>query len=142
MGGIRAAERERRHYDRFNINLPLEASFEHGGKQCMLWSRSINISAGGVFFPSTFNLQPGTYVSMRILVPAASLHHVFSGGASKEVPVLIRTACEVVHSAAAGEEEGEYRLGVRFSGPMRISPADKNRTVDELMEAGAPDADA
>ena len=142
MGGIGAAGRERRHYDRFNINLPLEATFEHGGRQCLLRSRSINISAGGAFFPSTFDLRPGTFVGMRIQVPAGSLGNLFSGGSHEDVPVIIRTACEVVYSTQAGEEEGECRLGVRFSGPMRISPAETGRTVEELLEAGAPDADA
>ena len=141
MGGIGTAGRERRHYDRFNINLPIEASFEHGGNQCLLRSRSINVSAGGAYFPSTFDLRPGTFVGMRIKVPAGSLGNIFSGGAQDEVPVIIRTACEVVHSTATVEEESEYRLGVRFSGPMRISPAETGRTVEDLLESGAPDAD-
>ena len=141
MGGIGTAGRERRHYDRFNINLPLEATFEHGGSQCLLRSRSINVSAGGAFFPSTFDLRPGTFVGMRIKVPAGSLGNIFSGSEHDDVPVIIRTSCEVVHSSRAAEEESEYRLGVRFNGPMRISPAETGRTVEELLEAGAPDAD-
>ena len=142
MGGIGATGRERRHYDRFNINLPLEATFEHGGRQCLLRSRSINISAGGTFFPSTFDLRPGTFVGMRIQVPADSLGNLFSGASYDDVPVLIRTACEVVHSTQSGDEEGDFRLGVRFSGPMRISLAETGRTVEELLESSTPDANA
>ena len=125
--------RERRQHDRFNINLPVEATFHYGGSQRLLRSRSINISAGGVFFPSSFGLNTGTHLGMRIQAPAGSLGDLFAGSLGEDLPVLIRTDCEVVHSIAMEEADGEFRLGVRFSGPMRISPAESGETVRQLL---------
>lgn len=124
---------ERRQHDRFSIKLPVEATFEIGGGQRVLRSRSINISAGGVFFPSSFNLLPGARLGMRIQAPAGPLGGLFTGKINDDKPVLIRADCEVVHSTEMEEAEGEYRLGVRFSGPMRISPADQGETVRQLF---------
>ena len=139
MGGVGAAGRERRHYDRFNIRLPLEATFEHEGEQRVLRSRSINVSAGGALFSSPLALLPGTFIHMRIQAPAGSLGNLFSDGLHEEAPVLIRTGCEVVYFADIGEEERMYRLGVRFSGPMRIAPTETSSPAERLLEEALPD---
>ena len=125
---------ERRLFDRFNINLPLEATFQANGKQQVLRSRSINISAGGACFPSTLDLEPGTYIGMRIMTPAGSLGGLFPGSVDDSTPVLIRSGCEVVHCAEACASCGDYRLGVRFSGPMRICKANNGISMEELEE--------
>ena len=127
--------RERRLYDRFNINLPIEATFQVDGKVQVLRSRSINVSAGGACFPSTLDVVPGTYIGMRILTPAGSLGGLFPGSVDdNNAPVLIRSGCEVVHCGEACDSCGDYRLGVRFSGPMRISKADNGISMEELEE--------
>ena len=129
-----ARARERRQFDRFKINLPIEATYLSEGKQQSVRSRSINFSAGGACFPSTLGLQPGTFIDVRIQTPAGSLGSLFSGSVDENEAVLIRSGCEVVHYAEEGEGSGDYQLGVRFSGPMRISHSDNGNKVEELEE--------
>lgn len=129
-----ARAQERRQFDRFKINLPIEATYLADGKQQTLRSRSINFSAGGACFPSTLDLQPGTFIDVRIQTPAGSLGSLFSGSVDENEQVLIRSGCEVVHCAEEGQGSGDYRLGVRFSGPMRISHSDNGSEIEETKE--------
>jgi hypothetical protein len=116
--------RERRRYERYDISLPLEAVFVSGGAERVIRSRSVNICAGGAYFPSTVDFGPGTHLGLQIEAPSGSLPSLLSGGPfTHGSQILIKTKCEVVRSEACPGASGEFGLGVVFDGPMRISPA-------------------
>ncbi len=114
---------ERRRYERFDIQLPVEAVFSGNGMERVIRSRSVNICAGGAFFPSAVEFTPGTRLSLRIEAPTGALSSLFSGSTVDSYALLvIKTECEIVHSTKDSESPDDFGLGVKFGGPMRIAP--------------------
>ncbi|HUX08683.1 MAG TPA: PilZ domain-containing protein [Acidobacteriota bacterium] len=115
--------RERRRHERFDIHLPIEAVLSGGGVERVIRSRSLNICAGGAYFPSTVDFKPGTRLSLKIEAPTGALSSLFSGRTvDSNALLVIKTECEIMRSATDSESANEFGLGVKFGGPMRIAP--------------------
>jgi hypothetical protein len=98
-------------HQRHGLKLRVEvAGRDQRGDRFRETTETLNVSGGGLCFASGRNLPIGTRVELVVAIPP-KLRAKFGGGATYRVRALV---CRLEPPRGGGE----YRVGVRFLGPL------------------------
>jgi PAS domain S-box-containing protein len=123
-----STDAEKREFKRFDYMMPVEVTAEKSKDR--LRAQMVNYGGGGMCFKSHIEFQPKETVSV----------HVNNNQAEMPIPVPIEDVNTVVKFCrkAAGEDQGEYFVGVQFLQPARVfrglKRAEKSDTLRQQAE--------
>lgn len=113
---------ERRIHERFELNLPAEVELRRERRRTVENVRTINIGAGGAYFPIAGHIKPGEELDLRISAPEGNLFRISDAHpAVQDADVKFETRGIVLRSEKRAEFPDHFCLAIKFVGPVKFS---------------------